>query len=672
MADQVLEQVLLVLNAKVDGFEAAMKEAAKSTKDASDKMSDSAKKMTGGIETAQSAFAAFKSTVLLVAGAGGLASLVKSTLDSADELARLSSVTGVSTDGLQELKFAASQLNVEQSTLTQSIGLFNKNVGEAVTGNSSLANTFSALGIELKDGLNLKSTETLFKEASTAIAGLSNGAERAAVAQQLFGKSGRELLPILEQGQAGLEKFASNARSMGLVLDKELIARADETNDKLSVMHQVISAQLSKAILDLAPHIQSAATAMISLATNSIAAVTWATKLTDAWANLIKGDPSVKINNLKDTLAVLQGRLSTMEKDGPNAFQKIADAMGDNGSSAEGLRTKIAEVETQLVTLQAAQKAATEGTNKAAEAQKGMNLNLEERNRIQGEAQKLVGEKGGNKGEQLAKELETLRAAEEMKLQIKGDTGEAIMERESELQKFYEDQNAAELERLVMQNEAMTAIDAEKYAADIEANKLTVDSILNERSLGLDNYLKAKKEADEKEKKADELKQTAVIGGLKSFFGSTMQLSKGHSKELFMVSKALAIGTAVVDGYVATNKALANPPGPPFSIPQALAAAAQAAVNVAGIAATGFKTGADMIPGYGFKDSVPALLQPGERVVKTDTNKVLEQFLQDYRDNGSSGGGGQVSLEIKMNDNMMDFIETQLVARGRVQVSVAA
>jgi hypothetical protein len=231
------------------------------------------------------------------------------------------------------------------------------------------------------------------------------------------------------------------------------------------------------------------------------------------------------------------------------------------------------------------------------------------------------------------------------------------------------------VDRLITQNELLRQINDDMYAERIVANQTTIDSMLNQEALGLDNYLKLRKKSLEDEKKQREFIQNSVIGGTASFFNSIMTLSRGNSREVFELAKSAALATAIIQGVVAVQTALANPPGPPFSIPQALAAGATAAVNVATIAGTGFARGTDMVRGASVGDSVLGILKPQERVVPKGTNAVLEEMLLDYRAmklGGKSPGGGNFTFELSLRDGLVDFLEAKLIERGRLSTSLAA
>lgn len=157
-----------------------------------------------------------------------------------------------------------------------------------------------------------------------------------------------------------------------------------------------------------------------------------------------------------------------------------------------------------------------------------------------------------------------------------------------------------------------------------------------------------------------------------TFFGSMMSLAQGQSERMFNSMKAAAIGVAIIKTAEAAMQALAAPPGPPWTIPFALAAAALGAVQVATIRSQTFRgqahDGLDYVPSEG-----TYLLDEGERVVKPQDNKKLSKFLDNAEQSGDgSGSGGNVILNFNIRawdgvsvDNMLRARRAMIV--GMVQ-----
>lgn len=172
-----------------------------------------------------------------VLGAGGsvayLTSLVKQSIDAADRLNELQSITGVSVQTLSALQIAAANSGIDIEALASGINKMQRAMIEARDGNVALAATFRALGVDINGG-----TKEALYAVATAFESMPDGAQKTALAMQLFGRSGASLIPFLNQGAAGLAEMEELAGKLGLTITEETAASADRFADVLGIMGQ--------------------------------------------------------------------------------------------------------------------------------------------------------------------------------------------------------------------------------------------------------------------------------------------------------------------------------------------------------------------------------------------------------------------------------------------------
>jgi len=172
-----------------------------------------------------------------VLGAGGsvayLTSLVKQSIDAADRLNELQSITGVSVQTLSALQLAAANSGIDIEALASGINKMQRAMIEARDGNVALAATFRALGVDINGG-----TKEALYAVATAFESMPDGAQKTALAMQLFGRSGASLIPFLNQGAAGLAEMEELAAKLGLTITEETAASADRFADVLGIMGQ--------------------------------------------------------------------------------------------------------------------------------------------------------------------------------------------------------------------------------------------------------------------------------------------------------------------------------------------------------------------------------------------------------------------------------------------------
>lgn len=183
-------------------------------------------------EVAAAAIAAVSAAVV-AAGAA----LVDCTVDAAafaDEVLTASSITSLSTDRVQELQYASELLDVSFDTVSGALGRLTNNLDEAATGTGSAAEAYAALGVEVTDSAgNLRDSEDVFWDAIDALGNVANETERDALAMEIFGKSARDLNPLIESGRDNFEGLAEQAHEVGYVMSGDTLDAFGEFDDAL-------------------------------------------------------------------------------------------------------------------------------------------------------------------------------------------------------------------------------------------------------------------------------------------------------------------------------------------------------------------------------------------------------------------------------------------------------
>lgn len=155
----------------------------------------------------------------VVAGLGALAKSVSST---GDQFQKMSLRTGLSSESLSTLAFAAERSGTSIGSLENGLRRLSSNADDASRGVGESKDAFKSLGVEVTDANgNLKSSETLLFDLANKFRGLKDDTRAAALAQDIFGKSGTELLPLLKEGANGIQTLQSRARELGLEFSTE-------------------------------------------------------------------------------------------------------------------------------------------------------------------------------------------------------------------------------------------------------------------------------------------------------------------------------------------------------------------------------------------------------------------------------------------------------------------
>lgn len=197
----------------------------------------------------------------LAAAAGVVAFgvLVKRAIDTADEMSKSAARAGMTTEELSRLAWAAELSDVSLGSLTTSMGRLSNVMAEIASGGAKDAKAvFDALGISVTgaDG-KLRSVGEVMPELADRFAAMENGAAKSALAIQIFGRGGIELIPLLNEGAAGLRDMADEADRLGKTISTQTGQDAERFNDTLTRLQAVVEGLGLKIATALLPDLQS-------------------------------------------------------------------------------------------------------------------------------------------------------------------------------------------------------------------------------------------------------------------------------------------------------------------------------------------------------------------------------------------------------------------------------
>jgi len=177
----------------------------------------------------------------------------------ADELAKFSKATGVSVGMLQGLehgtKLAGGSVNDLRKTLTK----LGKAAFEADQGLMTYKRAFADIGVDVRDGNNeLKDQDQLLLELADKFKGMKDGTRKTALSMQIFGRAGARMIPLLNEGAAGIEKMRKEAADLGIILTKKAAKDAEQFNDEMLRAKSVFKGIRNQIAAKLLPAITKA------------------------------------------------------------------------------------------------------------------------------------------------------------------------------------------------------------------------------------------------------------------------------------------------------------------------------------------------------------------------------------------------------------------------------
>ena len=171
--------------------------------------------------------------------------VVKAAVDTAhlaDEHAKAAKRVGVTAEEMQELAYAAQISGAEMTDVETGLRRLAANAADAAAGTGEATESFKALGVAVTDANGEQRGQLeLLTDIAGKMAGIDNEARKVALAQDIFGRSGAKLLPLLNEGAGGIDRLRARARELGLVIGNEAAAESEAFVDALTDAKSVLT-----------------------------------------------------------------------------------------------------------------------------------------------------------------------------------------------------------------------------------------------------------------------------------------------------------------------------------------------------------------------------------------------------------------------------------------------
>jgi hypothetical protein len=197
-------------------------------------------------------------TITFGATVAGMAGLVKSSINSADAIGKLSQKTGIGTESLSALQLAASTADVEFDALGGALVKFNRTMADLDGGSREASQAVRQLlgSSKALEGLN---SEQRFEKVVVALGRMQSGYNKTRLAQDFFGKSGADLIPLMNDiSDQGMVKLTEKARQMGLLIGPGLADASQRANDALTTLRNQVKGAATQFTAGFVPALASA------------------------------------------------------------------------------------------------------------------------------------------------------------------------------------------------------------------------------------------------------------------------------------------------------------------------------------------------------------------------------------------------------------------------------
>lgn len=193
-----------------------------------------------------------------IAGGTALFAMASKASETTDRIDKLSQKIGISRTAFQEYDYILSQNGTSVEVLQRGMKTLTDRMDESIQGTGKGAEAFGKLKVSATD-LNgeLKSQEVMFDEVAKKLMEMPPGAEKSALAFDLFGKAGQELMPLLNGTAENMDELRQKAHDMGLVLSDDAVDAGAKFQDSLDDVKRSLGAVATNIGTELMPMFQS-------------------------------------------------------------------------------------------------------------------------------------------------------------------------------------------------------------------------------------------------------------------------------------------------------------------------------------------------------------------------------------------------------------------------------
>lgn len=273
-----------------------------------------------------------KTTTAVIAGAmatatAGAIATGKAFLDSAkqtaaygDEVDKTSQKLGLSAKAYQEWDYVMRIAGTEMSSMTTGLKTLTNKLDDAKNGSEGAQNMFKALGISLEDMQNM-TREDLFNATIAGLQKMGDTTERAALANDLFGKSGQNLAPLFNMTAEETQNLIDKANEYGMVMSDEGVKGSAAFTDAMTTLNGTMTGLKNNIMTQFMPSL---------------------TEVTEGLADIFAGKGSKKLTS------GLKNIMKEFEKMSPVIFSTIQEV---GTSLIEGLAPMLPSLVTTLFNL---------------------------------------------------------------------------------------------------------------------------------------------------------------------------------------------------------------------------------------------------------------------------------------------------------------------------------
>lgn len=235
----------------------------------------------------------------------------KQTAEYGDTVDKMSQKLGLSAESYQKWDYVLNIAGTDMASMTTGLKTLTNKIDDAKNGSTDAQEMFSKLGISMDD-LSKMSREEIFEATIKGFQGMQDSTERAALANDLFGRSGQNLTPLFNQTADATKEQLELAEKYGMVMPDSAVKASAGFKDSITTMQMTMKGLKNRMMSDFLPAM---------------------TKVTDGLAKLFAGDMSGAEEigkGIEEVINKMSEILPKILEVGGSIIKSLADAILNN------------------------------------------------------------------------------------------------------------------------------------------------------------------------------------------------------------------------------------------------------------------------------------------------------------------------------------------------------
>jgi hypothetical protein len=201
----------------------------------------------------------------LAAVGAAMIAMTRRSMENADQLAKQARQVGLTTDRLQAMSLVAGEAGVSTQSLTNTLGIMQRNIVELERGTATQVRAFEQLGLSIANLQGLDA-DVQFERIAERLNAIQDPAQRTALAMEVFGRSGREVINMLDGYSEKLADATEFQRRFGIAISQTDAEAIERANDAVGRLREAFGGLGNLMAVSVAPVVEKVAKGLLAIA----------------------------------------------------------------------------------------------------------------------------------------------------------------------------------------------------------------------------------------------------------------------------------------------------------------------------------------------------------------------------------------------------------------------